>query len=174
MNVCIHLLGRGTNDLAAAASGLGVLTAHADAPIVAQTAVKAERTDGRAGEQQQAKRNEHGIERGVAPCAPRSVFSLVLFVCSCLPDLLHALEVVAQLGVESVGHHLAVLAVLVVLLVVEEPGRDVELQGLSDDQLDGLQLLLSQLTGALVQVDLSLQQSRETQPPNASTGSKHA
>ena len=45
---------------------------------------------------------------------------------------------------------------LVILLVVKEPSWDVELKWLSNDKLDSLELLLSQLTSALVQIDLSL------------------
>jgi len=71
-------------------------------------------------------------------------------------DLLHSFQVVSQLGIQVVGDDLSVLAVLVVLLVVQEPGGDVELQWLSDDELDGLELLLGDLTCALVEVDLSL------------------
>jgi hypothetical protein len=62
------------------------------------------------------------------------------------PHLLHPLEVVPELGVELVADGLRVLAVLVVLLVVEEPLRDGELQGRRDDRLQVLDLLLSQLT----------------------------
>lgn len=59
------------------------------------------------------------------------------------------LEVVAELGIQTVGHALAPLAGLAVLLRVEEPVGDVELTGVGDDGLDGLDLILSQLTGAL-------------------------
>ena len=71
-------------------------------------------------------------------------------------DLLHALQVVAELGVQGVGHGLAPLALLAVLLGVEEPVGDVELTGVGDDGLDGLNLILGQLTSALGEVDVSL------------------
>ena len=60
--------------------GLGVLTADAEAPVVAEPAVGA--------------------------------------------DLLQALEVIAELGVDAVGEDLAVLAVDDIALPVEEPGGD--------------------------------------------------
>jgi len=48
------------------------------------------------------------------------------------------LKIVAQLSVQVVGHDLAPLSVLSVLLAVEEPVGDVELTGRSDDGLEGL------------------------------------
>lgn len=66
-----------TDRPAAAASGLGVLTTDAQAPVVSETTVGA--------------------------------------------DLLEALEVVTQLGVDTVGEDLVVLAVDDIALSVEEP-----------------------------------------------------
>eukprot|EP00618_Florenciella_parvula_P033136 CAMPEP_0119542926 /NCGR_PEP_ID=MMETSP1344-20130328/53851_1 /TAXON_ID=236787 /ORGANISM="Florenciella parvula, Strain CCMP2471" /LENGTH=164 /DNA_ID=CAMNT_0007587191 /DNA_START=291 /DNA_END=786 /DNA_ORIENTATION=- len=95
-----------------AASGLRVLAAHADAPVVAETAVSA--------------------------------------------DLLQPLEVLAELGAEVVREGLRVVARLVVLLPVKEPGRDLELLRVLDDGHELLNLVLGELTGALVRVNLSL------------------
>jgi hypothetical protein len=64
-----------------------------------------------------------------------------------VPDLLHALEVITQLGVEVVRDDLVELAILAVLLVVQEPLRDVELERRGDDRLEVLDLILRQLTG---------------------------
>mmetsp|Transcript_16556 Transcript_16556/g.42252 ORF Transcript_16556/g.42252 Transcript_16556/m.42252 type:complete len:258 (-) Transcript_16556:28-801(-) len=102
-------------DGAALASGrLSVLAAHAHAPVVPQTAVRA--------------------------------------------DLLEALKVVAELEVEHVGARLRVLAVLVVLLPVEEPVRDLELARVLDDGHDTLHLLRRQLARALLEAHLGLLQ----------------
>ena len=43
------------------------------------------------------------------------------------PDLLESLQVLSQLVVENVGHHLVSLAILAVLLSVKEPVRDLVL-----------------------------------------------
>ena len=48
-------------------------------------------------------------------------------------DLLEELKVVAELGVEIVGEQLAVLAVALVLLSVEEPIGDLVLAGVLHD-----------------------------------------
>jgi len=95
-----------------AASGLRVLAADADAPVVAEAAVGA--------------------------------------------DLLQPLEVLAELGAEVVREGLRVLARLVVLLPVEEPGRDLELLRVLDDGHKLLDLILGELASALVRVNLSL------------------
>lgn len=71
-------------------------------------------------------------------------------------NLLHALQVVTQLRVELIGDDLRVLSVLVVLLIVEEPGGDVELQRVRNDCLERFDLLLGELACALVQVDVGL------------------
>ena len=84
--------------LAATAGGLRVLTADANTPVVAKTAVVA--------------------------------------------DLLKALEVVTEGGIELVGHLLEVLAVLVVLLPVEEPVGDFVLTGVLHDGDHTLYFLL--------------------------------
>ena len=61
-------------------------------------------------------------------------------------DLLEALEVLTQLHVEGVGHHLAELAILDVLLTVKHPIRHLELARVLDDRHQTLNLLLRQLT----------------------------
>ena len=71
-------------------------------------------------------------------------------------DLLEALDVVAELGVEVLGEDLGVLAGLPVLLSVEEPEGDLELAGVLDDGNELLDLVGGELAGALVDVDLGL------------------
>eukprot|EP00344_Euplotes_crassus_P008746 CAMPEP_0197008412 /NCGR_PEP_ID=MMETSP1380-20130617/45106_1 /TAXON_ID=5936 /ORGANISM="Euplotes crassus, Strain CT5" /LENGTH=162 /DNA_ID=CAMNT_0042428987 /DNA_START=30 /DNA_END=515 /DNA_ORIENTATION=+ len=108
-----HLLLLGHTDGAApAAGGLGVLTADADTPVVADTAVGA--------------------------------------------DLLEALKVLTELVVQTVGKDLGVLAVLEVLLPVEEPVGDLVLAGVLDDGHDALELGVGELTGPLVGVNIGL------------------
>lgn len=62
-------------------------------------------------------------------------------------DLLEALEVVTQLGVDAVGEDLGVLAVDNVALSVEEPRGDLVLRGVLDDGDDSLELFGGELTG---------------------------
>ena len=69
-----------------------------------------------------------------------------------IPDLLHALDVVTELGVEAVGDGLTGLTVLAVSASVDEPFRDLKLLRLLDDGLDVLDLLIGQLTGAACRV----------------------
>lgn len=64
-----------------------------------------------------------------------------------LPDLLEPLNVLTQLGVDLVGGDLHVVAVLEVLLPVEEPVGHLEGLGVLHDGDDLLQLVLVQLTG---------------------------
>lgn len=71
-------------------------------------------------------------------------------------DLLEALEVVAPLADEVVGHHLRVLARLVVLLSVEEPDRDLELLRVLDDGNEALDLVVRQLTSTVVKGDSTM------------------
>ena len=91
-----------TDGSAAAAGGLGVLAANAEAPVVTETTVGA--------------------------------------------DLLEALKIVTELGVDTVGEGLRVLAVDNVALSVEEPGGDLVLRGVLDDGDDTLKLFRGELT----------------------------
>eukprot|EP00306_Pavlova_sp_CCMP459_P004216 CAMPEP_0185162816 /NCGR_PEP_ID=MMETSP1139-20130426/7076_1 /TAXON_ID=298111 /ORGANISM="Pavlova sp., Strain CCMP459" /LENGTH=212 /DNA_ID=CAMNT_0027728155 /DNA_START=520 /DNA_END=1156 /DNA_ORIENTATION=+ len=71
-------------------------------------------------------------------------------------DLLEALQVLAELEVEVVGANLGELAILVVLLPVQEPVRDLELARVLDDGHDTLHLFCGQLTRTLLKVHLRL------------------
>lgn len=64
-------------------------------------------------------------------------------------DLLEALEILTELGVDTVGQNLRVLAVDNVALPVEEPGGDLVLRGVLDDGDDTLELFGGELTGAV-------------------------
>ncbi len=90
---------------AVATSGLGVLTADTEVPVVTQTAVQA--------------------------------------------NLLHALEVFAQLSIHLLRDELSEFTILVVLLSVEEPVGNVELARVVDDGLDLINLILGQLPSAV-------------------------
>ena len=73
---------------------------------------------------------------------------------SVLSDLLHALDVLPDLGFEQVGRSVEVVAVSVVVSSVDEPLGDAEGNGVGDDLLDLLPDLLTDLTGSGVEVDL--------------------
>jgi len=63
-------------------------------------------------------------------------------------DLLQSLEVVTELGVDTVGENLEVLAVDNVALSVEEPGRNLVLGWVLDDGDDTLELFRGEFSGA--------------------------
>ena len=64
-------------------------------------------------------------------------------------DLLEALEIVTELGVDTVGKDLRVLTIDDIALSVEEPGGDLVLGGVLDDGDDTLKLFGGELTGAV-------------------------
>lgn len=61
-------------------------------------------------------------------------------------DLLEALEILTELGVDTVGQDVRVLAVNNVALSVEEPGGDLVLCGVLDDRHNTLELFGGKLT----------------------------
>ena len=72
-------------------------------------------------------------------------------------DLLQSLEVLTELGVDTVGEDLEVLAVDNVALSVEEPRGDLVLGGVLDDGDNALELFRGEFTGAvLIVLDASL------------------
>ena len=71
-------------------------------------------------------------------------------------NLLHALEIVAQLDVDNVGRDMLGLAGLRVALTIEEPRRNLVLQRIGDDVGDALELLGRQGASAAGDVDASL------------------
>ena len=66
-------------------------------------------------------------------------------------NLLETLQILTELGVETVGDRLAKGAVLPVLLSVQEPVGDFVLAGIEHDRLHATDLIIVQLTGALQQ-----------------------
>lgn len=63
-------------------------------------------------------------------------------------DLLEALEIITELGVDTVGQNVRVLAVNDITLSVQEPAGDLVLGGVLDDGDDSLELFGGELTGA--------------------------
>lgn len=66
-------------------------------------------------------------------------------------DLLQALEILTELGVDTVGDDLGVLAIDDVALSVEEPGGDLVLGGVLDDGDDTLEFLGGDITSTVYQ-----------------------
>ena len=75
---------------------------------------------------------------------------------SVVSNLLQTLEIVAQLGVQLVGHQLRELPILEVVLSVQEPVRDAELSRVAHDHHQRFELGGAELTRALTEIDLSL------------------
>ena len=75
-------------------------------------------------------------------------------------DLLEALQILTELGVDAVGQDVGVLAVDDVALSVQEPGGDLVLGGVLDDGDDTLELFGGKLTSAAVDGFVSLQISK--------------
>jgi hypothetical protein len=101
------LLGH-TDGPATTTGRLGVLTTHAETPVVTKTTVSA--------------------------------------------DLLEALEILTELGVDTVGKDLRVLAVDNVALPVEEPAGDLVLGGVLDDGDNSLELFGGEFTSTVSNV----------------------
>ena len=69
--------------------------------------------------------------------------------------LSHSLEILSETGIQVVGDKLSPGTVLWVLLSVQEPFWDVVLSWSGDDIGDNLDLVLNELSGSLVNIDLS-------------------
>lgn len=74
-------------------------------------------------------------------------------------DLLEALKIITELGVDTVGQDVRVLAVNNVALSVEEPGGDLVLCGVLDDRHNTLELFGGELTSTAVKYSLVFQNS---------------
>jgi len=74
-------------------------------------------------------------------------------------NLLKTLEILADLVVERVGGDLRVLAVLDVLLSVEKPVGNLVVTWVRHDRDHAVDLLLGELAGSLVDVDVGLAQA---------------
>lgn len=64
-------------------------------------------------------------------------------------DLLETLKILTELGVDTVGQNLVVLAVDNVALPVQEPGGNLVLGGVLDDGDNSLELFGGELTGTI-------------------------
>lgn len=71
-------------------------------------------------------------------------------------DLLQSLQVISQLGLQTVSKNVEVLTSDLVFLSVQEPSWDLVLTWVLHDGDNSLQLFLGQLTGTLVQVNVGL------------------
>lgn len=65
-------------------------------------------------------------------------------------DLLQALQIITELGVDTVGENLGVFAIDDIALSVEEPGWDLVLGWVLDDGDDSLELFGGKLTSAII------------------------
>lgn len=88
-------------------------------------------------------------------------------------DLLHALQIFTELSLQVVRHHLTVLAILNVLLSVEEPVWDLVLAGVAHDSHDLLNLLFSQLPSTLGLVNVCLLQHNVGVAPTNTLDGRH-
>jgi hypothetical protein len=84
---------------------------------------------------------------------PSDLEAPVVSESSVVLDLLELLEVLSELGVDSIGDQLRVGPVLGVSLSVQEPVGDSVLGRSGEDVVDGLDLGLLDLSGSLVGVD---------------------
>ena len=78
------------------------------------------------------------------------------------PDLLQALEIITELGVDAVSENLGVLAVDNVALTIEEPGWDLVRGGVLDDGDNTLELIGVQLASAGITVLREPKRTRRT------------
>merc|ERR1719292_23761 len=76
-------------------------------------------------------------------------------------DLLETLQVLPQLVVEEIGHHLVGLAVLAILLSVQEPVGDLVLPGILHDSDDLLYILLAKLSSPLGEGDVGVHHTQD-------------
>ena len=64
-------------------------------------------------------------------------------------DLLQAFQIITELGVDTVGENLRVLAIDDIALTIEEPGWDLVLGGVLDDGDNSLEFFRGELTGTV-------------------------
>ena len=79
-------------------------------------------------------------------------------------DLLQTFLVLAELDVHHVGRHMLGLAGLRVTLTVQEPRRDLVLEGVSEDIRQTLDLLVRQGAGTAVAVNVGLLAAEKGEP----------
>jgi hypothetical protein len=76
-------------------------------------------------------------------------------------DLLQALEILTELGVDTVGDDLEVLAIGNVTLSVEEPGGDLVLRGVLDDGDNTLEFFGGDFTSAVILISTFVSQKEK-------------
>jgi hypothetical protein len=76
-------------------------------------------------------------------------------------DLLQPLEILTELGVDTVGDDLEVLAIGNVTLSVEEPGGDLVLRGVLDDGDNTLEFFGGDFTSAVILISTFVSQKKK-------------
>lgn len=84
---------------------------------------------------------------------------------SMVADLLHALKIFSESGINNVGVNLAVGSVLDASLSVEEPLGDTVLGGLGEDVGDLVDLFFGEVTGSSHLVDLGDLADKDSESP---------
>lgn len=65
-------------------------------------------------------------------------------------DLLQAFQIITELGVDTVGENLRVLAIDDITLTIEEPGWDLVLGWVLDDGDNSLEFFRGKFTGTVI------------------------
>jgi hypothetical protein len=84
-------------------------------------------------------------------------------------DLLKALQIVTEGSLQVIGRNVLVHTSLPLLLSVQEPQRDLKLGGVGNNSQHAVNLIRSQLTGTLLQVNVRLL-ADDVSEPTANTG----
>jgi len=71
-------------------------------------------------------------------------------------DLLQSLEIVTELGVDTVGEDLGVFSIDDIALTIEEPSWDLVGRWVLDDGDNSLEFFGCEFTGTLVEIDIGL------------------
>jgi hypothetical protein len=79
-------------------------------------------------------------------------------------DLLKTFNVVTKLGIDVLGKHLIVFSCLEILLPIQEPKGDLELTGVLNNGDELFDLISSEFSGSLVDIDLSLLADQISKP----------
>ena len=80
------------------------------------------------------------------------------------PNLLHALNVITQLGINVLGKNLTVFSSLEILLTIEKPKRNLELTWILDNRDKFFNFIGSEFTSALVHIDFCLFANQVCEP----------
>lgn len=77
-------------------------------------------------------------------------------------DLLQAFQIFTKLGVNNVGHNLAVFTIANVLLSVEHPLGDLVLKRISEDFGNAVDFFISEFTSSFIDIDISFAANNES------------